>query len=283
MAAQLSFPITTDTYLDSRIGNDSQNYGAANTVKVLINNNATGDGSICRGLFRLPAELGLFEPGEIVEAKVLLYVWQDNTADLDITLFPLKQNFVEGTGSADGATWNTYDGTNAWLNLGGDFDTNNPVLGVKEEILDPDMHDRFFSWNIAALLTNETARNEVMANGALLQIDEVQPPSTGNPRAPFTSSEASFYDAAYRPHVQLTVIPRTPDIPQLSIAGGQIALDIAHCTPFVTNRIERTLDLTQSNGWTLVTNMVSTGSSTNWTENLQPGWTNVFYRIRIPE
>jgi hypothetical protein len=283
LAAPFSFPIASDTYLDNRSSNVSKNYGAANTVKVLINNNVTGDGSVSRGLFQLPPELGLYAPGTISEAKLYFYVWQDNTTNLNLTLYPLTQSFAEGTGNgtapANGATWNTYDGTNAWATAGGDFDTNYPVVGVKEEILDPDLHDRFFSWDITALLTNEIARSNLLAHGAILQIDEVPVPTEGMPRAPLTSSDDLSYAAAYRPHLDIKVRLQTPEIPQVAIADGRMTMDIAGCTPLVTNRIERTLDLQQANGWTFVTNLVATGSDTNWTEVLQPEWTNAFYRI----
>ena len=283
LAAPLSFPIAADTHLDGRSSNAAKNYGAATAVKVLINNNVTGDGSASRGLLQLPPELGLYEPGDIAEANVRFYVWQDNTADLNVTLYPLTRSFAEGSGNgatpADGATWNTYDGTNAWTIPGGDFDTNFPVVGVKEEILDPDMHDRFFSWNITALLTNEIARSNLLLHGALLQIDEIPVPATGTPRAPFTSSDDGAYAAAYQPHVDVKVRLQTPAVPQVSIADGNVTMDIASCTPFVAHRIERTLDLQLTNGWTFVANVVATGSETNWTETLRPEWTHAFYRI----
>ena len=280
LAAPLTFPIATDTYLDSRSSNVAKNYGAATTVKVLIN---SSDASVCRGLFRLPPELELYAAGDIAEAKVYFYLWQDNTTNLNVTLYPLVRPFAEGTGNgtapADGATWNTADGTNAWTAAGGDFDVNFPVVGVKEDILDPDLHDRFFSWDITTLLTNDVARSNLLANGALLQIDEVPVPATGMPRAPFTSADDLSYAAAYRPRLDVKVILRAPVVPEVSIAGGTVAMAIADCTPLVTNRIERTLDLQQTNGWTFVTNVVSSGSATNWTETLPPEWTNVFYRV----
>ena len=283
-AADLMFPIAADTFMDSRSSNIAKNYGAATTVKTLIN---SSDASVCRGLFQLPPELSLYEAGEIASAKVFFYVWQDNTTNLNVTLYPLTQSFAEGTGNgttpADGATWSTFDGTNAWTTAGGDFDTNYPVSGVKEDILDPNLHDRFFSWDITALLTNAVTRSNLLAHGALLQIDEIPVPAAGMPRAPFTSSDDLGYTAAYRPHVDVQVILRTPEMLQVSIVDGVVTMDIAGCTPLITNRIERTLDLLQTNGWTFVTNVVATGSETNWMEALSPEWTHAFYRVRIAE
>ena len=281
-AAPLSFAIADDAYLDSRSSNAGKNYGAATTVKALINST---DASVCRGLFRLPPELDLYGSGDVVSAKVFFYLWQDNTEDRNVTLYPLTQSFAEGTGNgatnADGATWATYDGTHAWSAAGGDFDTNFPVVGVKEDILDPDAHDRFFSWDVTALLTNAVARSNLLAHGALLMIDEVPVPATGMPRAPFTSSDDLGYAAAYRPHVDVKVAVRVPEVPQIAVADGGLEIHLANCTPLVACRIERTPDLTQTNGWTFVTNVVSTSAETNWLETLPADWTNAFYRISV--
>ena len=284
LAAARTFPLATDTYLDSRSANAAKNYGTATTIKTLIN---SSDASVCRGLFQLPPELGLYNSGEIASAKIFCYVWQDNTTNLNITLYPLTRPFAEGTGNgttpADGATWATADGTNAWTTPGGDFDTNFPVVGIKEEILDPDLHDRFFSWDIAPLLTNAIARSNLLANGALLMIDEVPVPATGMPRAPFTSSDDLTYAADYRPHMDVKVVLRTPEVPLVTLADGQVTMQLSNCTPLVTNRIERTQDLLATNGWTFVTNVVTTTAETNWMEDLPADWTNAFYRVRIAE
>ena len=279
-AASLSFSIVDDAYLDSRAANVAKNYGAAITVKTLVN---SSDASVCRGLFRLPPEIGLYDPADVVSAKAYFYVWQDNTADRNVTLYPLTRPFVEGSGNdtapADGATWSTFDGTNAWTSPGGDFDTNFPVVGVKETILDEAQHDRFFSWDLAPLLANPAARSNLLAHGALLMIDETPVPATGMPRAPFTSSDDLSYAPAYRPRVDVKVAVRAPQVPQIAVADGNVTVRLADCTPLVACRIERTRDLMQTNGWTFVTNVVSTAAETNWMELLPPDWTNAFYRV----
>lgn len=277
LAAQLSFPITADTYLDSRTTN---NYGAATTVKTVIN---SSDGSVCRGLFKLPPEMDLFDPAEISEAKVLFYVWQDNTTNRNVTLYPLTRPFIEGSGAlpADGATWETCDGVTPWTVSGGDFDTNYPIVGVKGPILDEGLHDRFFSWDITPLWTNAATRNALLNCGALLQIDEVPPPSSGIPRAPFTSSDDLGYAADFRPRIQFMVAVKRPDVAQTLLKGDSVAMVLSNCTPYVTNRIERSFDLTQPDSWTAVTNIVATGSETNWMESFPSGRTSAFYRVVI--
>lgn len=278
LAADLTFPILTDTYLDSQ--KPAANFGAATTVKTLVN---SSDGSVCRGLFKLPAELALYTPDQIAEAEVRLYVWQDNTADRNITLYPLARAFVEGSGNgtapADGATWDTYDGTNVWTVAGGDFDAAHPVVGQKGEILDVGMNDRFFTWDLRSLLTNEATRAALLDHGALLQIDEAPLPSSGSPRAPFTSSDDAGYAAAYQPHLRLLVVPGTINVLRVAFENQSLIMDLTNCTPLVTNRLERSHDLQQPDGWTLVTQLVTSGHSTHWSEPVQPDWTNVYYRI----
>ncbi len=270
--------ITTTTYLDSRVSNQTNNYGEAHTVKVLIDNNVTSDGSICRGLFQFPPQIWTYSPSDIVSASVSFYVWQDNTGTLNVTLYPLTRSFVQGTGYGtyppDGATWLTYDGVNPWTNPGGDLDPSCSAVGVKGPILS-DENDRFFTWDITALLQSSTSRAELQKYGAMLRIDETPVPTTGMPRAPFTSVYDPSYTPAYWPSLQLTI---RPTVFHVVILGGAISLGISNLTVGVTNIIERSFDLT-TNSWTAVTNIVATGASTNWSETIQPGWTKAFYRV----
>ena len=275
--------ITTTTYIDSRVSNQTLNYGHAYTVKALINNNVTEDGSMCRGLFQLPPQIWAYSPDQIVSATVLFYVWQDNTGTRNVTLYPLTRSFVEGTGSgispADGATWLTYDGTNLWTNPGGDFDLSCPVVGVKGDVLDPDENDRFFSWDITTLLKTAANRTELQNYGAMLRMDESPVPDSGMPRAPFTSSYDPSYPPAYWPSLQFTI---APSLFNVSVSGGAISFSISNLTVGATNTIERSLDLA-TNGWTAVSSFVAASTLTNWSETLQTGWTKAFYRIYSQE
>jgi hypothetical protein len=274
-----SFSITTTAYIDSRVANQSLNFGQADTIKVVIDNNVTSDGSMCRGLLQLPAELWSYSPAEIVSATMLFYVWQDKTESRNVTLYPLTRSFVQGTGSGtlppDGATWLTSDGANPWTNPGGDFDANYSVVGVKEPVLDPDENDRFFSWDITALLQCPASRAELRNYGAMLRIDETPVPATGMPRAPFTSCYDLSYTPAYWPSLQLTV---APSLSGATVASGAISFGITNLTLGATNTIERSLDLT-ANSWTAVSSFVATSTSTNWSETFQAGWTKAFYRL----
>ncbi len=239
-AVTLDLPIAVDTHLDSRIRNgaDNWNFGTDHTDKVVINSQDNPT-SLCRALFRLPDDLWLYAPSQIVSAKVYFYAWQDNSGDLGVTLYPLTTNFVEGTGSkyeqpipVDDATWWTRDGTNAWTTPGGDFDTNHPVAGVKEDVLDENYHDRFFHWDITALLTNAAARTNLQAHGALLRIDEDSyPPSGAQFWAPFISRDyASAYDSIYLPRVRLELRPSIPrpsfGVPAFVQPGGMFLAEV---------------------------------------------------------
>jgi hypothetical protein len=271
--------ITTTTYTDSRPSNQTLNYGHAHTVKVLIDNNVTSDGSMCRGLLQLPPQIWAYPPEQILSATVVFYVWQDNTGSRNVTLYPLTRSFVQGTGTgtspADGATWLTYDGAQPWTNPGGDFDSGCPVVGVKGNVLDPDENDRFFSWDITALLKTSTSRAELQNYGAMLRIEETPVPDSGLPRAPFTSSYDPSYPPAYWPSLQFTLAPTLSNV---SVSGGAISFSIGNLTVGATNTIERSFNLATS-GWTAVSSLVAASTSTNWSETLQPGWTKAFYRL----
>jgi hypothetical protein len=143
-------------------------------------------------------------------------VWSDSTATYNVSLVPLTRAFGEGTWNgkgtpptqANGATWNTYDGTNSWTMAGGDFDSANSVVGIKGTLgVNPnDSNGRFFTWDITSLLTNSTTEAELQDFGAMLRIDETIPPS-GQRFASFTSANSSSYTAPYLPSVELTVVP----------------------------------------------------------------------------
>lgn len=275
--------ISTTTYIDSRVSSQTLNYGHASTVKALINNNVTSEGSICRGLLQLPTQIWTYSPEQILSATVVFYVWQDNSGIRNVTLYPLTRSFVQGTGSgtspADGATWLTYDGTNPWTSPGGDFDPDCPVVGVKGDILDPDLNDRFFYWDITTLLKTAASRTELQNYGAMLRIDETPVPASGSFRVPFTSSYDPGYAPAYWPCLQFTIAPALFNV---SVAGGVISFGISNLTVGATNTIERSFNLA-TNGWTAVSSFVAASTSTNWSETLQSGWTKAFYRLRSQE
>ncbi|MBP7830459.1 MAG: DNRLRE domain-containing protein [Kiritimatiellae bacterium] len=213
--ATISYDITTDTYLDS--ASPTYNYGARNVDRVVINAS-----SAARTVFKLPAEVWSYAPIQIISAVVSFYVWSDNSQTYDVSLYPLLRDFVEGTGmgsaTGDGATWNTYDGVNAWTTPGGDFDAAHSVVGVKGTLgVNPaEPNGRFFTWDITSLLNDPTAWSELQAYGAMLRIDETVPPS-GQRFDAFTSSDSTTYTAPYLPTLHLAVVPEPGTLALLAL------------------------------------------------------------------
>ena len=274
--------ILTTTYLDSWIINQTNNYGEAHTIKVLVDGmgqeDPTKDGTVCRGLFQFPPQLFSYSPSDIVSASVSFYVWQDNTTNRNVTLFPLTRSFVQGTGDGtyppNGADWLTYDGVNPWTNPGGDFDTNYSVIAVKGPILS-DENDRFFYWDITPLLQNPTSYTELKNDGAILRIDETPVPTNNiMPRAPFTSAYDPSYTPAYWPALQVFV---RPSLFNVTISNGVFSFSISNLTVGVSNTIQRTFNLIT---WTNDSFFVATTNTVNWSEPIPPGWTNAFYRVQ---
>jgi hypothetical protein len=186
-----TFTIDVDTYLDSR--DATNNYGVATTVKVLVNGT---DGSLARAVFELPDDIWSISEDQLISAKVWFYVWMDRTADRTVTLHPLIRGFAEGTSdgtpSGDGATWQTYDGSNPWTCTGGEYDSSILVDAVESA--------NWFSWDITALWNNPLLRS---FGGMLKMNDESDPGSPNIPRAPFTSSDGP---ANERPYIEVTYV-----------------------------------------------------------------------------
>ncbi len=170
-ASVKTFAIDVDTYIDSR--DATYNYGVATTAKVLVNGT---DGTLARVLFRLPDGIWSISEDQLISVKVWFYVWMDRTAERTVTLYPLIRGFVEGTGdgtpSGDGATWQTYDGSNSWTCTGGDYDSKAFVQAVESS--------NWFSWDITALWNNPALR----LFGVMLKMNDESDPGYPNiPRA----------------------------------------------------------------------------------------------------
>jgi len=176
------FPIDVDTYLDSQ--SPTTNFGTSTTVKVVVNGS---DGSLCHGLFQVPDAAWTIPSSELISAKVWFWTFKDNTGTRNVQLCPLTQSFTE-----TGATWQTRDGSTAWITSGGDFDAASAVDAVKDT--------NWFSWDITGLWDNANLRSF----GALLKMNDESNPGAGNmPRAPFNSSD----NTASQPYIEVTFTP----------------------------------------------------------------------------
>ena len=198
-----TLPINVDTYID--FGKPTNNYGVSGSAKVVASTTPA------RTLFMLPEDLWTNDAAQIVSATVSFYTWNDTTAAQDIRLYPLTQAFTEGTSAApaDGATWNTYDGSNNWTTTGGDYDTGAAVLGVKGlvGVYSNDPNGRFFTWDITPLLTNPAVRAELLNYGALLDGGTATPQRF----ATFNSSDKTGYPQAYLPFVTVVLANLNPN------------------------------------------------------------------------
>ncbi len=196
-------PIDTDTYID--YGKPTNNYGTSGSAKVVASTTPA------RTLFTLPPSLWTNDVSQIVSATVSFYTWNDTTATQDMRLYPLTRAFTEGTSAspANGATWNTYDGSNAWTTAGGDYDAGASVLGVKgmAGVYSNDANGKFFTWDITPLLTNAAARAELQNYGALLDAGVASPQRY----ATFNSSDKTGYPQAYLPFVTVVLANSNPD------------------------------------------------------------------------
>ena len=175
-----TFWIDTDAQIDSR--DPTTNFGNSSTAKVVVNGD---DGSLVRTLLAIPSDVWSIPPEQIDSATLHFYTWQDSTGDRTVNLHPLTTGFVES-----GATWETYDGVQAWTSAGGDYDPGTFVTALEGT--------NWFTWDLSPLWDNSGFRTF----GALLKMDDESDPGAGQmPRAPFTSSNGA---ASERPYVEIT-------------------------------------------------------------------------------
>ena len=214
-ASSLTYLITTDTYIDK--GSSTANFGASGSDKVVISSTP------CHTLFQLPADLWSYSADQIASVKVVFYVFSDKTSSYNVSLYALTQSFVEGTKSsssatADGATWNTYDGVNSWTTAGGDYDSSVSVTATKSG---SSGGSTCFTWDITSLLSDPTVASELKNYGAIQTINGT-PPTTSpfQAWASFTSSDSTTAtDASQYPHIEITLVPE-PSFGALALLGG---------------------------------------------------------------
>jgi len=178
---QLGTDPGADAVLDSFY---PRNYGGADFVE--LNGNP---GWLERPLFRFDLG-GVPARASVLSARLELRMRSLKTPGA-ATVHRVTRSWVEGTksgtGTADGATWATYDGINNWASAGGDFD----AAPVAETAIDST--DTWVAWEIAPLVEQWLAG--VPNDGLLIQADGVL-------------REAEFYtreDADATVHPRLTI------------------------------------------------------------------------------
>jgi hypothetical protein len=125
-----------DTYIDYT--STSTNYGSSSRLYINQYNDPI-DGN--RPMIQFNASS--LQDKELVDANIWLYRHDGSINQNGIVrVFRLIQNWTE-----DGATWNTYDGTNGWAVVGGDYNTteyDNKMVYVSI--------NRWYSWDITDLV-----------------------------------------------------------------------------------------------------------------------------------
>ncbi|MFJ8582046.1 DNRLRE domain-containing protein [Micromonospora sp. NPDC093277] len=160
-------------------------------------NNSTYYGDT-RGLVKFPALAGIPTDAKVVDAELRMYnaeLFPGTDTDEYVDVYKLTKNFTETK-----ATWNSYDGTNAWTSPGGDYDTswkasNNGFTN------DP----KWIAWDVTPA-ADGWVKNSASNFGLLLrQRDEVNQTA----RAMLLSSEAQ--EPMLRPTLEVTYLEQTAE------------------------------------------------------------------------
>jgi uncharacterized membrane protein YgcG len=131
---------------------------------------------------------------EITGAALKLYTTAEGGgADQIAQVHRINRSWVEGTGdnsaSGDGATWNTYDGTNNWLTDGGDYDVESVVNRTISAA------DTWYDWDIESLV-NSWYNGSLVNNGFI-----IRSLTTGSGTTTFASSDNS--NSSIRPILEI--------------------------------------------------------------------------------
>lgn len=157
--------INSDTELDG--ANPTFNYGAVTTAN-------TGNSDATRSMLRADFS-GIPATATLSGASLFVYVTAVSgagAADGELNLFRTTTSWLEGslTGAApaDGATWNTSDGSTAWATLGGDKaltpETTKPIPSGYTGWVELDITALAQGWidgtwsNFGVILTNTTTK-----------------------------------------------------------------------------------------------------------------------------
>ncbi len=188
--------------------------------------------------FDLPA----IPPGaKIVSARLELYHTITNGTPVDpgIDIHRVTRDWVEGTqsggGTADGATWDTWDGSNNWTQGGGDFDIT-PVASGPVSIAINDWE----SWDMRELVqgwVDGTYPNYGMALKG-----------SGSTDISFASKEDA--DPALRPKLSITYACECGQVCSAPRGSGNILMVVVNPTTLVAED-QQAKDLFESWGYTV--------------------------------
>jgi len=156
-----------------------------------------GTGSNANALLKF--DLSAIPAGATVSSAILnLYLENLSSSTMQVSLYRVTRSWVEGTrsgtGTADGTTWKTYNGSSSWGTDGGDHDATATALTTVNGT------PGWYSWDTTALVTGWLT-TPASDNGMLLA-----GPSGGGSgiTATFTSSDATGSAAGHKPQLSVT-------------------------------------------------------------------------------
>ena len=177
-----------DTHID--LNNISKNYGRDKEIRL--------EGDRNRALLRFDLS-SIPATAYIQSAQVMMYKTSGGagSGSPTLTAYAVTQVWTEGTldgGSpADGATWNTYNGTSSWT-AGGAYDATSGVA-----IASTGSDNLWLSWDITSLVTNWVGGSS--ANKGLLVI-----PSSSVPAQKYVSGDDADRSTQW-PKLVVTFLP----------------------------------------------------------------------------
>jgi RHS repeat-associated protein len=151
----------------------------------------TGGHSIGRGLLRF--NLGSSIPQDSVILSANLNMTNDYTASSTQTI---EVQALKKT-PTNSATWNKYDGTNAWENKGGDFEAAKPA--IKREIA-PSESGHLESWGISTLV-EKWVREPETNHGIIVKAENEAPGSGESAWESDSGSEHPYIEVIYEPRI----------------------------------------------------------------------------------
>ncbi|WP_158074084.1 golvesin C-terminal-like domain-containing protein [Micromonospora sp. CB01531] len=161
--------------------------------------NNSGTYGVTRGVVKWSSLAGAFPAGvQITDAQLRMWaVSLQPGTDMSqyVDVYKLTRGFTETT-----ATWNTYNGTNAWTTPGGDYDTSWKA-GFNGFTNDPEWETWDVTTPVKSWVTTPSSNH-----GLLLRMrDEVNQ----NARAMMLASEAE--DSMFEPTLEVTYLEQTPE------------------------------------------------------------------------
>lgn len=166
LTLQPNVTVGKDTYLVS--GSPSQNFGVSADLNIKGDDNR-------RTLMEFNLS-SISSDARVISAVLKLFVI---SADLQpnpaVNIYRINRSWTEGTGDGDvtanGATWNAYNGTASWTTNGGDFDSK---VWANTTISSENV---WYEWNITDLVRN-LANQTYSNNGVLIRTTTVNSGTT---------------------------------------------------------------------------------------------------------